>query len=206
MQHARSNVPKVTQKTASEILFEEFCATHHVASERIPTGLGKTPDYRLTIAGTTVLVEIEQIESLAGFNPGGVSSRTVGAHVRRKISDARGQAQQAKVAGLPAILLIHNTVDPWQAFGTETHDFICAMYGELTVRLVDGRARESFHGLNAKLRPEWNTSFSAVGHLKRTPEGAEVTIFENIYGAYPLPFEALPPCFKVVRVEVEHAA
>ena len=206
MQHVGSEVPKVRRKTESEVMFEAFCAKHHLDWEAVPTGPEKTPDYRLQFGPATVLVEIEQIESLKGFNPGGVHSRTVGSHVRHKISEARRQLQTASQAGLPAILLIHNTVDPLQTFGTEPHDFICAMYGELTVRLVNGRAHDSFHGRNAKLRHDTNTSFSGVGHLRRTADCAEVKVFENIYAEHALPFELMPPCFEVVRIEVEHAA
>jgi hypothetical protein len=112
----------------------------------------------------------------------------------------------ASEAGLPAILLIHNTVDPQQMFGTEEHDFVFAMYGELTVRLINGRATDSFHGRNAKIRHDANISFSGVGHLKRVADGAEVKIFENVYAQYPLPFKFVPACIEVVRVEVEHAA
>jgi hypothetical protein len=188
------------------MLFETFCAQQHLDFEPIPTSAERTPDYRLQLGAATVLFEIEQIESLVGFEPDGVSSRTVGAHVRRKIADARKQVQAGSQSGLPAVLLIYNTVDSLQAFGTETHDFICAMYGELTVRLFNSRAHNTFHGRNATLRHDVNTSFSGVGHLRRTAHGAAVTIFENIYAANPLPFDAIPPCLGVVRVEVEHAA
>jgi hypothetical protein len=142
------------------MLFETFCAQQHLDFEPIPTSAERTPDYRLQLGAATVLFEIEQIESLVGFEPDGVSSRTVGAHVRRKIADARKQVQAGSQSGLPAVLLIYNTVDSLQAFGTETHDFICAMYGELTVRLFNSRAHNTFHGRNATLRHDVNTSFS----------------------------------------------
>jgi hypothetical protein len=196
----------MTRKTESEVLFEGFCSQNRLDWEPIPTGSGRTPDYKLRFKDRTVLVEIEQIESTAGFHPGGVSSRTVGSHVRHKIGEARRQLKAAHEAGLPAILLIHNTIDPMQAFGTEAHDFIGAMYGELTVRLIKGKSAGSFHGRNAKLRQGVNTSFSGVGHLRRTRNGSEVTVFENAYADFPLPFEVLPSCIEVVRVEVEHAA
>ena len=196
----------MTRKTESEAMFEAFCTEHHLDWQPIPTGPDKTTDYRLRFGAVTVQVEIEQIESQRGFNPDGVSSRTVGSHVRQKISEARRQMQMAAQAGVPAILLIHNTIDSWQAFGTETHDFMCAMYGEMTVRLTDGRPRESFHGRNAKLRDDANTSFSGVGHLKRVANGIEVKVYENVYAAHPLPFENMPSCIQVVHVEVEHAA
>lgn len=196
----------VTHKTESEALFEAFCTQRHLDWQPIPAGPGKTPDYRLRFGAATVQVEIKQIESQRGFNPDEVSSRTVGSHVRHKISEARRQVRTAAQAGVPAILLIHNTIDPLQAFGTEIHDFICAMYGELTVRITDGQPRESFHGRNAKLRNDENTSFSGVGHLKRLANGVEVKVFENVYADHPLPFEDMPSCIEVVRIEVEHTA
>jgi hypothetical protein len=206
MQHVNREMRAPPKRTESEALFERFCNDHRLNWEAIPTGQAKTPDYRLYFGGTSIAVEIEQIESTAGFDSEAVSRRTVGAHVRRKINAARGQVRAAADGGIPAILLIHNTIDPLQLFGTEPHDFICAMYGELTVRLIEGANAESFHGLNAKLRPDTKTYFSGVGHLKRVGEAAEVTVFENVYGENRLPFAVMPSCIGVVRVEVEHAA
>jgi hypothetical protein len=196
----------VMPKTESELLFEAFGAAHHLDCTPIPPGSGKSLDYRLRFGFATVLVEIEQIESRKGFNPSGVHTRNVGWHVRHKISEARRQLKTALTDGLPAILLVHNTIDPLQAFGTETHDFIGAMYGDLTVRLMREKPPQWFHGRNSKLRRDANTSFSGVGHLKRVANGAEVRIFENVYAEHPLPFEELPSCFDVVRVEIEDAA
>ena len=174
---------------------------------RVSAGPEKTPDYMLVLGTTSVAVEIKQIESMEGFNRGGVSSRTVGKHVRNQITEARKQLQSAARFGLPAILLVHNTVDPVQLFGTEQHDFICAMYGELTVsiRKCDGAVGETFQGRNAKLRHDTNTSFSGVGHLRQLRNGAAITVYENVYAAHPLPFQEIPPCIEVVRVKVEHA-
>ncbi len=196
----------VVPKTESEVLFEAFCAAQFLDCAPIPTGSGKTPDYRLQLGRAAVLIEIEQIESRKGFNPGGVHTRTVGSHVRHKINEARHQLKTASAASLPAILLIFNKIDPLQTFGTEPHDFIGAMYGDLTVRLFREKPPRSFHGRNAKLRHNANTSFSGVGHLKRLIDGAEVKIFENVYAKHPLPFDDLPSCFEIVRVEVDHAA
>lgn len=197
----------MTVKTESEALFELFCEKQRLDWARVPTGTGRTPDYRLKFGQTMVFVEIEQIKSEDGFGSrGGVHSRTVGDRVRRKIEEARKQLQAVSHEGSPTILLIYNKVDPMQAFGTETHDFVCAMYGELTVRLKDGRIEDSFHGRNSLLQKDVNTSFSAVGHLRRSSTGAEVRIFENIYARHPLPFREVPPCIEVMRVEIENAA
>ena len=129
----------MTYKTESEALFEDFCERHCLDWAPVETGATKTSDYCLRFGSSTVFVEIKQIESEDGFKTNGVSSRTVGAHVRRKIAEARRQLQGVSRRGSPTILLIYNSVDPIQLFGTETHDFLCAMYGELTVRLTEAR-------------------------------------------------------------------
>lgn len=78
------------------------------------------------------------------------------------------------------------------------------MYGELTLRINPSCQvmSEPFHGRNARLREHANTSFSGVGHLRRTPCGAAVKLYENAFAAYPLPFDAIPGCIEVVRVEL----
>lgn len=196
----------MTSRTESEALFESFCVSHRLDWAPHETATTPTPDYRLMFSGTTVCVEVKQIDSESGFEPGGVHSRTVGDHVRRKIAEAREQLQAASHAGLPTILLVYNSVDPLQLFGTDIHDFVCAMYGEWTVRLREGRIEDSFHGRNSSLRRNANTSFSAVGHLYRAAGGAKVKLFENVYARHPLPYDQLPDCFEVIRIEIENAA
>ncbi len=198
--------PVLDTQTESERLFDEFCRHNKLAVDRVPTVAGKSHDFNLRLVDHSIAVEIEQIESLRGLSQSGVSSRTVGSHVRQKISEARKQMQVASRAGLPTILLIYNAADPGQLFGTEPHDFLCAMYGELTVHICDGKAGDTFHGRNARLRADANTSFGAVGHLTRGLGAPRVTIYENVFAANPLPFSAIPTCIDAVRVVVEDAA
>jgi len=195
-------------KTESEELFESFCRQHELDWQRFSEGAGKTPDYSIKFGVAAVAVEVEQIETMQGFNPGGVSSRTVGWHVRNKINEARAQLQVSARSGLPTVLLIYNAVDPLQLFGTEQHDFLSAMYGELTIHIdrITLERSSPFHGRNARLRNGYNTSFSGVGHLQRTSTGASVTVYKNVFAAHPLPCESVPSCIQVVNVEVEHAA
>jgi hypothetical protein len=195
----------LTKKTQSEALFEIFCQQNLLNWERVPPGINKTHDFNIRFGTSTVAVEIEQIETLRGFDATGVSSRVVGSHVRHKINEARGQAQAAAQLGVPTILLIHNTIDPMQLFGTEQHDFICAMYGELAVHILENSLGRPFHGRNARLRANANTSFSGVGHLMQFGAGAKITVYENVYAAYSLPFEHIPPCIDVIRVATEDA-
>lgn len=196
----------MSRETVSEKLFAAYCQANGLAAERIAAGTSRSTDFRLFIGGVDVFVEIKQIESTRGINPMGVFSRTIGDHVRRMISGARKQMQAAAGKGAPTILLIYNKADEhFQSFGTEPHDFVTAMYGELTVRFVDGHASDSYHGQNALLRRK-NTSFSAIGHLRRSAAGAKVKIYENVYARNPLPFDMLPTCIEVVRVEVSDGA
>lgn len=193
--------------TVSEQLFEQFCVANSLPFRRLPAGQTPTPDYELELGGATVRVEIEQIESKAGINPFGVSTRTVGKHLRKKITDARRQAKASSNDGYPTILLVYNLVDePFQSFGTEPHDFIAAMYGEFTVRLVDGKATDSYNGKNAKFRRDAYTYFSAVGHLRRTSGAPEVVLYENAFAERALSWNHLPSCIQVQRVEVPDAA
>ena len=93
----------------------------------------------------------------------------------------------------------------FQAFGTEDMDFTAAMYGEYTVR-INKNTRETsdwFNGKNQLLqKSNKNTSFSAVGRLCDRSGETTVTLFENVFAKVKIPYDQLPPCFDVRRVEV----
>jgi hypothetical protein len=191
--------------TYSERLFADFCKSNHIACEVIHTGPGKTVDFEICISGSQIAVEVEALESMSGWNPGGVHTRKPGVHVRRKIEEARKQVQAAADAGLPTILLIYNAVDPMQLFGTEQHDFLAAMYGDLTWQLDAAGVNGLFHGRSSAFREKMNTSFSAVGHLCQTDSGANVHLYENAHARLRLPYSTFPKCIAFNRVQVESA-
>jgi hypothetical protein len=89
--------------------------------------------------------------------------------------------------------------------GTEDHDFEHAMYGEHTLRIDTGLGRvvDTFHGNNKEFQANKNTRFSALARIKESGrEGiVEVTVFENIHANVSLPYDRLPRCFVVIRVE-----
>jgi hypothetical protein len=125
--------------------------------------------------------------------------------MRSKISEARKQVQYGSKQGLPAIMLVYNNIDPvHQRFGTEDHDFICAMYGEFTVRIT-GETIDSFHGRNQSVAEAKNRSFSTLGRLSTSLVSGEmqVTLFENVFAKVPLPYDQLPRCFDVKRIEID---
>jgi hypothetical protein len=104
-------------------------------------------------------------------------------------------------------VISNNNLDPLQAFGTEPHDFTTAMYGEMTVVLKDNVITDSYHGRNAFLRQGHNTSFSAIGYLRKSAAGPAVRLYENVFARNPLDFSSVPACIEVVRIEVaENAA
>jgi len=197
----------VTSSTASETLFEVFCDNHGICWEKVPVGKNRTPDYMVSIGSQSICFELKQIDEDEDFqNAQGVCTRTVGDHIRRKITDSRKQIQVGAKLGVPSVLLIYNNLDPLQLFGTEQHDFIAAMYGELTVVLKDSRIVESYQGRNSLLRENHNSSFSAVGHLRHSADGPGVRLYENAFARIPLPAALLPFYIEYVHVEVNYRA
>lgn len=192
----------MTTKTKSELLFEEFCELHHIPWEPIPVADSRRPDYLVELSSQAVYIEVKQIDRDCQFDTDGLrSSRTVGSHVRQKISESKKQVQFAKHRNAPGVLLIYNNLDPLQAFGTEPHDFISAMYGERTVVLTDGKIANTFLGRNSLLRNDQNTSFSAVAHMRRSPSGPTVRFYENIFASNHLDYASLPTCIEIFRFE-----
>lgn len=204
----RQPTREMTIKTEAEALFEEFCHSNSIACEKVTEGSEPTPDYRVVLNGQNVVVEVKQIDEDDHFrSKSGVSTRTVGSHIRNKIHEVKKRKQLKAAAndGIPAILLVYNNLDPLQEFGTGSHDFIAAMYGELTVALNPdtNRITDSYHGRNRSLAEGKNTSFSAVGGLYRTAAGPEVRIYENIFcEKNKLDFSVLPDCIEFTRIEL----
>ncbi|MCI0557886.1 MAG: hypothetical protein MN733_05280 [Nitrososphaera sp.] len=194
----------MTAKTEAESIFEEFCALNSIACKKIGEGEQPTPDYEVLINEQTILVEVKQIDEDDNFSEKS-GSRRVGSHIRKKIEQARKQAQTASNEGKPFILLVYNNSDKMQIFGTEQHDFVDAMYGETTLVFdkTKNAITDSFQGRNRSLGDEKNTSFSAVGNFSKTHRGIEVRIYENIFAKHKLDFSKLPTCIESMRIEVE---
>lgn len=156
--------------TESEALFESFCISNRLDWKRLmPSHRAgeRTPDYEIQLRDSIIEIEIKEIKSREGFYDDGSGSRTVGKHVRGAIEAAKKQVQTSFNRGNPSLLLVYNAIDPWQLFGTEQHDFLAAMYGELTLHFSMKKNAFSaiFHGRNAKLRHDTHTSFGGIGHL-----------------------------------------
>ena len=189
--------------TTSERLFERYCDLHGLSFERVAEGASPTPDYLVVLGGVPTVFEIKQLDDDESFSSVR-ATRTLGDHVRAKINEARGQVRSAAQRGSPAILLIYNNLDPLQAFGTEQHDFVAAMYGEptVTVSVETGAILDSYEGRNKSFRAGKNEAFSAVGHLKQGSAGPHVHLYENVYAKVPLIYDRLPPFLTISRFDV----
>ena len=200
-------------RTKSEALFEKFLDDNNLAFEEIKEDTTSRPDYLVSVGNAKIIFELKELAEDENF---GVvkdpnhphiksSSRTIGDHVRRRIESSKKQIQYGAKQGIPSVLLIYNNIDPvFQAFGTERMDFTAAMYGEYTI-MIDLSTRQSsemFNGRNQMLQERKNTSFSAVGHLCDRGGNTTVTLFENVFSKVAVPYDQLPSCFEVRRVEV----
>ncbi len=200
-------------KTKSEDLFERFLQANNVQFEKIKEDTTPRPDYLVSIGDLKLVFELKELAEDENFGvvadlaqPHNKSdSRTVGDHIRRRIEGSKKQIQYGAKQGIPSALLIYNNLEPVsQMFGTEDLDFTTAMYGELTV-LLNKRARaasEMFNGKNQLLQNNKNTSFSAVGRMCDRGGPITVTLFENVFSAVQMPFDLLPTCFEVKRIDI----
>lgn len=83
-------------------------------------------------------------------------------------------------------------------------DFTAAMYGAYTI-LMNTETRTAsdwFNGKDRMLQESKNTSFSAVGHLCDRGGKAMVTLYENVFAKVKVPYNHLPACFDVRRIDV----
>jgi hypothetical protein len=200
-------------KTRSEEILEAFLAANAVPFEKIAEDTTQRPDYLVSVGELKLIFEVKELTEDDKFgvidNPAHPHIKSfkskIGEHVRRRIAGSKKQIQFGAKQGIPSVLLIYNILDRvFQAFGTGDQDFIAAMYGEFTIAIDKNthEASEMFNGQNQSLQPKKNTSFSAVGRLCDRNGKTTVTLFENIYAQVKLPFQHLPPCFDVRRVEV----
>lgn len=196
----------VKLKTVSELAFESFCEANHLSFSRIPETENPTPDYILKINELSIFVEVKQIDEDENFSST-FARRSLGSHIRSKINQARNQVRDAAKNGNPTVLLIYNNLDPHQQFGTETLDFLAAMYGDLTINIKKENLEASsvFNGRNQSFRENKNENFSALGHLYKNQSGYAIHLYQNIYAQNPILFSVLPRCIQFNCIEVVNA-
>jgi hypothetical protein len=196
----------MSSKTIAEKTFEDFCDANKIKWEKIEEGHQKTPDYKVQFGDEFVFIEVKQIDKDQDFHiDGEVSARTVGSHIREKIKEARKQLKVGANQGCPSILLVYNNLDGLQMFGTEQHDFIAAMYGDLTY-VIDQKRHEiigQYQGRNRSFAENKSAYFSAVGFLYQMIDSTGITLYENAFSNNMLDFNSIPKCIEVVRIKLE---
>ena len=189
-------------KTVSEIFFEQFLIDNGLRFKPVPVEFQKRrPDYIVEMP-SPVMFEVKELVKDKKFNQNlhNISHRTVGDHIRKKITDSKDQVQYGRMCSIPSVMLIYNALDPLHLFGTEDHDFRAAINGEWTLWL----SKESKdvagagYGANRSLQPRKNTSFSALAHMAPRGSAMTVRLFLNSHAAFPLAAK-IPACFKVVE-------
>jgi hypothetical protein len=201
--------------TKSEELFETFLTANGIEFARIEEAQNqkgaRRPDYLVQLGTGQLVFEVKQLgddaptESTQRIQSW---SSTPGEALRHLITRSKKQVQFGADQGIPSILLVYNNIDPvFQTRGTDAFDFRTAMYGELTM-LIDkcsDQSSEYFHGRKSQLQEGKNTSFSAIGHLCDRGGTTTLRLWENAFAKIPLPFEQLPACFTVQRVEIDNS-
>ena len=200
-------------KTKSEEILEQFLNANSVRFQKIKEAASHRPDYCVTVGNMQLYFEVKELTKDKNFgivdNPSmphiKSHSRNLGDHIRKRIRGSQKQIQYGAELGIPSILLIYNNLDSvFQMFGTEDTDFIAAMDGEYTILLdrANGKISEVFNGGKQSFQESKNTSFSAVGRLSDRAGRLSVTLFENAFAKVPLPFEVMPACFAVRRIQL----
>lgn len=194
----------MTQKTTSEIFFEQSCTQHGVRCEQIATqavdGI-KTPDYAIFPKGTKVITEIKEIQENAterlqreklaevGWSTFGEPGAKVGDRARDIITTAAKQLRRTAKGKFPAMVVIYNP-SFLLSHHTERHAIKAAMYGfdQIVLGLAPIQMRKKPRLIDRKSGPgrkmgtQFNTTISAVAVI----DGQGLTIYHNVFAAMPL--------------------
>jgi hypothetical protein len=197
---------KVTQKTTSEIFFEQFCTQHQVRWEQIGTQAAdgvKTPDYAIFPKETKVITEVKEVQENAAerqqreqfekekWSVYGGSSK-LGDRARDIIGTAAKQLKRMAKGKHPAMIVIYNP-SLLLRHHTEGHAIKAAMYGfdQYVLGLAPVRMRkkprlvDKKSGPGRKMGSQFNTTISAVSVL----DSGGLTIYHNVFAAIPLNVE-----------------
>lgn len=197
----------MTQKTTSEIFFEQFCTRNGVRWEPIATEVApgaKTPDYAIFPKDTKVITEIKEIQENAterqqreklaevGWSTFGEGGVKVGDRARDIITTAAKQLRRKAKGKFPALIVIYNP-SFLLSHHTEPHAIKAAMYGfdQIVLGLAPIQKRKKPRLIDRKSGPgrkvgsDFNTTISAVAVI----DGEGLTIYHNVFAAIPLPVE-----------------
>lgn len=200
-------------KTQSEAWSEQFCAGAGIACERIAEGDCRMPDYKLTIDGQCIVVEVKEItrnkeerESdrlLSGRGYGEVLCNTPGDRVRKKIADSSPQIKALANRRYPSMLVL---CDIRRGCGQvsghlDPYNVRVAMYGLEQMHITLPRDRSAgphlsgmSYGPKRKMTPNASTSISAIGVLSTPgPSNIVLHVYHNKHARIPICPDLLAP-------------
>jgi hypothetical protein len=173
----------VGQKTAGDLMFEQYLREHgYAAVEHEPDlGVAKRPDYVIERAGTRCVVEVKMFDAATRSFPdqpfGTTNAETVMKPVRSQLREAARQLKPLAGSGLPLVVLLTN---PHEAMVfLDEHHMVYAMYGDPIVVIdidpeVGGAVGDPRHevGRNGRLARD-HQYISAVAVLSEREHAAD---------------------------------
>jgi hypothetical protein len=204
--------------TASERLFEEFCALHLVPCSRVAPAPDRTPDFTIQLDGTQIICEIKQIdpndadlEELAEVRGEIASGRYLPNRLRAKLKKVSAQLKSAAESGRPTLLVVYDNT-PFKAY-TDHADVVQAMFGRNSVAVswpdasLPPRVSAPFFGGDRGMGPQHNTAISAIVILDGGPRPPlSLRVYHNPYAGVkldPTVFRALPATQRVLPDSTE---
>ena len=190
------------QRTMSEKLFEEFCATKGIACNRIPESDTRTPDYELLVEAERFVVEVKEITPnkeeqeayrlLAEHRFGKAPRHVPGERVRQKIADCSAQIKARTQGKHPSLLVLFDMVGI--VGHVDAYNIRVAMYGLEQVHIAvppigmgSPHATGMSYGSKQKMTPDHNTSISGIGRLFMTgPDQIFLEVYHNRFAQVPL--------------------
>ena len=171
-----------TGQTVGEAAFESFCdRAPDYECRRVKEGLGKTPDYIVTIGDQKIIAEVKEVGRQ-------INSRTVGNAARRMIHKANRQLKALTEERYPGISVLYDPFSLFQASGPMgSTDTRAAMYGCHTLGLSDTknpaeppRVVGEWAGKDQTTTPKKNTTTSAVCVLRLD---SQLLVYHNRFAA-----------------------
>ena len=195
-----SSLDKMSDKTISELLFEQFCEENSIPYCRVERQEYKTPDYDICFGEHLVIAEVKQIDQNEDDEKHSEQGRRRGRigfweksdrRVRIKIDSAKEQLKLRSQGKYPAILVLYDSV-PIKS--TDAVDIKTAMYGHESIRIALPDSADDMSieienvgfGSERKFTPNHNTTFSAIALLSKFGQILHLSVFHNVYAKCPI--------------------
>lgn len=202
----------MSDKTASETLFERFCDDNQIEWKRIEASSvpgKKEPDYEIGVPTQCVVVEVKQFDpneeekmletQLQERGYADMYGGEPGTKVRLKIQAGAKQLKARSAGKLPTLLVLYNNVSISNR-GVDPYEIKTAMYGIEKIDLaVNAEANtisvtERGFGPKRKLTPTDNTSLSAISVLCGPDNELSLIVYHNVYAVNPLDLRSFQGC------------